>query len=80
MLNKQVYEVLRWLVILVIPAFNTFFVSIAKAWEWDIPVEAVVTTVSAFDLLLGSVFGISKVVNDTATETAPTTSQKRKTK
>lgn len=68
MLNQKVYEVLRWLVIFVIPAFNTFFVSIAKAWGWDLPIEAIVTTVSAFDLLLGSIFGISKVMSDNKEE------------
>lgn len=68
MLNHKVYEVLRWVVIIVLPAIGTFFATLASAWGWNVPVEAILTSLSALSLFLGSIFGISKVVNDSKGE------------
>ena len=65
MLPSKVYEVLRWLVSIVLPALSVFFATLAQAWNWNLPTEAILTTISALGLFLGAVFGISKVVNDT---------------
>ncbi len=64
MLNQKAYEILRWVVIIVLPAIGTFFATLAKAWGWDVPVDAILTSISALSLFLGAIFGISKVVND----------------
>ena len=63
-LPEKVYEVIRWLVAVVLPAIIVFFDTLADAWGWDIPVEAITTSLSAFELLLGTVFGISKLNHD----------------
>lgn len=68
MLNHKTYEVLRWVVSIVLPAIGTFFATIARAWGWDLPVEAILTSISALSLCLGTIFGISKVVNDNKPE------------
>ena len=64
MLPQKLYEAIRWIISIVIPALCVFFTTLAKAWEWDLPVDAIVTTLSALGLFLGAVFGVSKVVND----------------
>lgn len=64
MLSHKAYEILRWIVIIVLPAIGTFFATLASAWGWDLPVEAILTSISALSLFLGAIFGISKVVND----------------
>lgn len=64
MLNQKVYEILRWVIIIVLPAIGTFFSTLESAWGWNVPVEAILTTLSAISLFLGTIFGISKVVND----------------
>lgn len=63
-LPQKLYEFLRWLVVLVLPAASTLFGTLASAWNWNLPVEAILTTVSAVTLFLGAIFGISKVVAD----------------
>ena len=64
MLPDKVYKVLRWLVSVFLPALAVFFATLAKAWEWNLPTEAILTTISSLELFLGAIFGISKVVYD----------------
>ena len=63
-LPSSCYETIRWLVAVVIPAIVVFFDTLANAWGWNIPVEAITTSLSALELFLGTVFGISKLSND----------------
>ena len=63
-LPSKVYEVLRWLIAIVFPAVIVLFDTLAKAWSWNIPVEAITTTLSAVELFLGTIFGISKLAHD----------------
>ena len=64
MLSNKVYEVLRWLVAVFLPALGVFFSTLAEAWHWNLPTEAILTTLSAVELFLGAIFGISKVIYD----------------
>ena len=64
MLPDKVYEVLRWLVAVFLPALGVFFSTLAEAWHWNLPTEAILTTLSAAELFLGAIFGISKVIYD----------------
>ena len=64
MLPDKVYEVLRWLVAVFLPALGVFFSTLAEAWQWNLPTEAILTTLSAVELFLGAIFGISKVIYD----------------
>lgn len=63
-LPKEVYEAIRWMVSVFLPALATLFGVLAKAWNWDLPVDAILTTMSAITLFLGAIFGISKVISD----------------
>ncbi|NCU27361.1 holin [Candidatus Nomurabacteria bacterium] len=64
MLPDKVYEVLRWIVAVFLPALGVFFSTLAEAWGWDLPTQAILTTLSAIELFLGAIFGISKVIYD----------------
>ena len=64
MLPDKIYEVLRWLVAVFLPALGVFFATLAEAWHWNLPTEAILTTLSAVELFLGAIFGISKVIYD----------------
>lgn len=59
MLSNKAYDVLKWICEIVIPAAITLFITLAKLWNWDIPVEAIVGTVAAVNTFLGVVLKIS---------------------
>ena len=62
-LPEKVYEVLRWVVITVIPALLVFYGVLGHTL--DIPyTETVLTIGAAFDTLLGTIFGIAKISYD----------------
>lgn len=62
-LPQKVYEVLRWIVIVVIPAAITLYGVIGNTCH--IPyTEVVLTIAGAVDVFLGTVFGISKLAYD----------------
>ena len=64
MLPDKVYEVLRWLIAVFLPALGVFFSTLAEAWHWNLPTEAILTSLSAVELFLGAIFCISKVIYD----------------
>lgn len=64
MLPQKVYEALRWIISIVIPAFSVLLSTLVGAWGWNLPLDAILATLSAIALFLGTIFGISKVVND----------------
>lgn len=63
-MNSKLYEVLRWVIWIVIPAIGVLISTLAKAWNWNIPIDAILTTLSAISLFLGTVLGIAKIQND----------------
>lgn len=63
-MNSKLYEVLRWVIWIVIPAIGVLISTLAKAWGWNIPIDAILTTLSAISLFLGTVLGIAKIQND----------------
>lgn len=65
-LPAKLYEVLRWVIAIVLPAIIVLLDTLANAWGWNIPVEAITTTLSAISLFLGTIFGISKLSHDKA--------------
>lgn len=60
-LPEKIYKIVKWVLIIVVPAFITLFTLLAKAWQWDIPVEAIVTTISGIATFFGVIVGISHV-------------------
>lgn len=64
MLNQKLYEALRWIIWIVIPAIGVLLTTLNSAWNWGLPLDAILATMSAISLFLGTVLGISKVAND----------------
>ena len=54
-----VYNWLKWILIIVVPAFITLFTLLAGTWGWAIPVQAIVTTITGVATFLGVIVGIS---------------------
>lgn len=59
-LSNNIYDVLKWLVIIVLPAAATLYNVLAGVWGWP-HAEEVVATVTAVDTFLGAVLCISNV-------------------
>lgn len=58
-LNDKVYDVLKWIVLVFLPAVSVLLIALTKAWAWDIPITAIVTTIAAIETFLGTLIGIS---------------------
>lgn len=57
-LNNAVYDVLKWLVLVVLPAISTFYTVIAPLYGWYNP-GIVAQVITAVCTLIGSIIGIS---------------------
>ena len=64
MLPQKVYEALRWVVAIVLPALSVLIISLNTIWELGWPAEQISLTIDAIALFLGAIFGISKIQND----------------
>lgn len=57
-LSDKVYDVLKWVVIIVLPACSGLYAALSGVWGWGY-VEQVTTTLSAVALFLGTLIGVS---------------------
>ena len=57
-LNNKVYDILKWVVMIVLPAVAVFYAALAPVWGWPRP-DDVVLTINAVAALAGAVLGIS---------------------
>lgn len=57
-LSGKVYEILKWLVMVVVPALTTFYVVLDKTFGWGYA-ETVTTISSAACACVGAIIGIS---------------------
>ena len=64
MLPQKLYESLRWIIAIILPAIGVFIVSIDSIWALGLPAQEISLTLDAVGLFLGTIFGISKVVHD----------------
>ena len=63
-LPKTIYEALRWLVSIVLPATATLLSGLNAAWNWNWPIDAILATFAAVETFLGAVFLGAKIAND----------------
>ena len=66
-LPSRIYEIMRWVTWIVLPAIATLISALNAAWNWGWPIEAILATFSAVETFIGVVLGIAKVSNDKAT-------------
>lgn len=58
LLPDKIYNVLKWITMVCLPALGTAYVALANVWGWAYP-EEVSKTVLAVCTLLGALLGIS---------------------
>lgn len=59
-ISNQVYDILKWLCILGLPALSTLYTTLAGVWGWSFA-EQMPATFTALSLFLGTVLGVSSV-------------------
>lgn len=59
-ISDQLYDVLKWVTLVCIPAFTTAYVGLAAIWGWPYADE-VAKTSAVVCVLLGSLLGISTI-------------------
>lgn len=64
LLPEPAYEVMRWLTWIVLPAIATFISCLNQAWNWNLAIDAILTTFAAVETFLGTVLGIAKISSD----------------
>ena len=57
-MNCKVYDVLKWIAMVVLPALGTLYFALAGIWNFPYG-EEVVGTITAVDAFLGALLGIS---------------------
>lgn len=57
-LNDKVYEILKWIAMIVLPALGTLYFALAGIWGFPFG-EQIVGTITAIDAFLGAILGIS---------------------
>lgn len=55
----KVYDILKWILMIVVPAFITLFTLLVSAWGWDVPLEAITATITGVATFVGVCVGIS---------------------
>lgn len=64
MLPQRTYEAIRWIIAIVLPAIGVLVVTLESIWGLGLPAEEISLTLDAVGLFLGTVFGVSKIIND----------------
>ena len=61
LLPSKVYDWLKWISIVALPAISTFIVVISKIWGWADLGSMIAQTITAVAVLLGALLGISTI-------------------
>lgn len=56
--SNKVYDILKWIAMVVLPALGTLYFALAGYWGWPYG-EQVVGTITAIDTFIGVLLGIS---------------------
>jgi hypothetical protein len=57
-MSNKVYDVLKWVALILLPAVGTLYFALAKIWGFPYAAE-IVGTITAVDAFLGALLGIS---------------------
>lgn len=58
MLNDKIYDILKWVALIVLPAIATLYTALAGIWGLPFGDE-IPATITAIDLFLGALLGVS---------------------
>ena len=59
-MSNKMYDVLKWIAMVVLPAIATLYFALAEIWGFPYG-EEIVGTITAVDAFLGALLGISTV-------------------
>lgn len=59
-LPNKIYDVLKWIALIFLPAVAVLYGALAPVWGWAYPDE-IVYTITAVDTFLGALLGISNM-------------------
>ena len=65
-LNDKLYDVLKWVALLLLPASATLIGALGTIWGWGDLAKNIALTITAFDVFLGAILGISTVTYNKA--------------
>ena len=57
-MSNKVYDVLKYIALIALPSFTTFYGVVSSTWGWNYTVE-ILTTLTALDVLLGELLKLS---------------------
>ena len=60
MLNNRVYDVLKWVALVALPALGSLYFGLSKIWGFPFG-EEIVGTIAVIDTFLGALLGISTI-------------------
>ena len=58
MLSNKTYDVIKWIVVIVLPAITTAYVGLSAVWGWPYA-EELAKTSAVICTLLGTILGVS---------------------
>lgn len=58
MMSNKIYDILKWIAQIVLPALGTLYFALAAIWGFPYG-EQIVGTITAIDTFLGAVLGVS---------------------
>lgn len=59
--SNKIFDILKWISIVALPALSTFIVVLGKIWNWGDIAPMVAQTITAVAVLLGALLGISTI-------------------
>ena len=59
-LPNKIYDILKWIALIFLPAVAVLYGALAPVWGWAYPDE-IVYTITAVDTFLGALLGISNM-------------------
>ena len=63
-LPNTIYDILKWVCLVVSPALCTLIITLSNLWGWQIPTDAIVGTISAITLFIGAILGFSTAAHN----------------
>lgn len=59
-LPDKIYDILKWIALILLPAAAVLYGAIGPVWNWYEP-DKVVYTITAIDTFLGALIGVSTI-------------------
>lgn len=61
LIPDRVYDILKWLAVLVLPALSVLVSALGPVWGWGELATQLATTITAVNLFLGAIIGASAI-------------------